>query len=135
MIRALKMICTANFVLSILLYGGYVTYFLSNGISIDHRWGIGHSRAPVWAVVAFLELQLLAIFVMGRFSDTPQTLRFRLAFILWGILILFLWVGYWAQSAVAPIYDFHLVGYVGISDVAYGLLGNNATQYEDGPHG
>jgi len=116
-----------NFVLSIFLYGGYVIYCFSNGVSIDHRWGIGHGRIPMWALVAFLQIQLLAIFVMGEFSDEPQTLRFRLAFILLGVFILFFWVAYWSQSVVTPVFDFHLVGYVGISDIAYGLIGNNDT--------
>ena len=124
MIRVFKMICTMNFVLSILLYGGYVLYSLSNGINIDHHWGIGHNRIPVWVFVAILEIQLLVIFIMGKFSDEPQILRLRLAFILWGVLILFLWVGYWSQNVVAPIYSFHLLGYIGVSDISYGLLGD-----------
>jgi hypothetical protein len=73
MIRALKMICTANFALSLLLYGGYVTYCVSKGIGVDHRWGIR-----------------------------------------------------------PPVYDFHLLGYIGISDIAYGLLGSNDSGYLSG---
>ncbi len=125
MIRVLKMICTMNFVLSIFLYGGYVVYCFSNGINIDYRWGVGGHGPPMWALVAVFQAQLLVIFVMGAFSYEPQTLRFRLVFLLWGVFILFFWVGHWSQSAVTPVSDFHLVGYVGISDIAYGLIGNN----------
>ncbi len=123
MIRALKLICTVNLVLSVILYAVYVIYFLSNGIDIDQHWGIvKHGRhGPTWALVAFLEIQFLVIFVAGRFSDKPQSRRLRLAYILWGILVLLFISGTANQSGSI------LLKYISSSAIAYGLLGSEDT--------
>jgi len=124
--QLLKAACTMNFVLSILAYAAYVVYCLCKGIDIDQRMGIiKHGRGPAWAVVAFLEVQLLTVFVMAWFSDEPQTLRFRLPYILWGGLILVFFSGFWSHNAGARAFASLLVRYVGISDVLYGLIGSD----------
>ena len=130
MIRVLKGLCTMNIALSFLLYGGFIIYCLSQGIDISKRWGIiEHGRGgPTWALVAFLEAQLLMMFIWGQFySDEPQTLRYRLGYFLWGVFILVFWLACAFHHAVAPPLDIHLIGYVAISDLAYGFIGSNDT--------
>src|SRR4051812_21913294 len=65
--RTLKFIFTANFLISMLVYGGYITVCLMRGVDIDGQLGIArhHGRGgPSWALVAFLEIQLLVIYLM-----------------------------------------------------------------------
>ena len=117
-LRVLKYIFAANFLFSMLVYGGYIVFCLSQGGDIDHRLGYAghHGRGgPVWALVAFLQVQLLAIYIWQRYSDNPVTFRHRVGYLLYGVLILFFSGG---QS---------LIAYIGCSDVTYGLLGSNDT--------
>jgi hypothetical protein len=123
MIRALKDICAANFLLAALLYGIYVVYCLSNGIDMDEASGlVPHGRGgPAWVIVAVMEIQLLVVFGMGWFADEPQRLRLRLGYDLWGVMILVFLCGYFDHNGII------LVRYAACSDIAYGCLGSNDT--------
>lgn len=117
MLRLIKRLMTINFAVSTAAYVVVVSFWLWKGVNIDQHWGIvRHGRGgPVWALIAFLQVQLLMIFVYGLFSANPQTFRFRIAYLLWGGLILFL-------SAGQP-----LPIYVACSDLAYGIFGDEST--------
>jgi len=116
--RWLKLIFTVNFLISMLAYGGYIVICLMRGMDIDAQLGVTghHGRGgPAWAIVAFLEAQLLAAYLIQHFSDDSITFRDRAIYLLWGALIML-------GAAGQP-----LLTYVGCSDVVYGLFGSNDT--------
>jgi hypothetical protein len=110
-----------------LVFGGYAIYATSSGFDFNHRFlGVvrGNERMAIWPILVFLELQLVAIFIFQRFSDDPETFRRRLAYILWGILGLFLTVVDGDSNGMHAV-D-HILGfYVWASDIAYGAIGSN----------
>lgn len=118
MIRTLKLIFTVNFLISILVYGGYIAVCLRRGADIDDQLGFAshHGRGgPLWVLVAFLEIQLLVVYFIQRRSDDLITLRHRIGYLLFGAVVLLMGGG---QPFIA---------YVGCSDIAFGLFGSNDT--------
>lgn len=123
--RVAKTICTVNFLLSILLFGGYIVHGISNGLDFNHEFlGIVHGNhgKAAWPVLTYLEVQLFIVFVVQRISENPETLRRRIIYILSGLVGLLLTAAAGStQGNYSP--DFLLGVYIWASDIAYGLLG------------
>jgi len=110
-----------------LVFGAYVIYGLSNGLDFDHGFmGVvrGRHGKAEWPVLVIVELQLVAVFIIQRFSDEPETFARRLVYILWGVLGLCFTI--WGGGSQAMHEVGHVLGfYVWVSNIAYGFVGSN----------
>jgi hypothetical protein len=130
MVRALKVTCTVNFLISTAVLFGFVLYCLVTGRDLDTGWGFEghHVRAdPSWFLVGVYQSALLLMFFKRRWNAQAKKVSPRLVYILLGVLGPSLTLADAFGRGHPHAFDVMLVTYIGLSDIAYGLFPTNDT--------